>query len=40
VPAPKPALNWARLWQLAIGRGGQRSAGAAGAGHPQQQVLR
>ncbi|HTR93604.1 MAG TPA: diacylglycerol kinase family protein [Trebonia sp.] len=40
IPAPKPELNWSRLWQLAAGGRGSRDAGASGAGHPRPQVLR
>jgi diacylglycerol kinase family enzyme len=40
VPPPKPQLKWARLWQLAAGRGGTRDTGASGAGHARPRVLR
>jgi diacylglycerol kinase family enzyme len=40
VPAPKPELNWGRIWQLAAGRHGTRDAGAAGAGDARPRVLR
>jgi diacylglycerol kinase family enzyme len=40
IPAPKPELNWRRLWQLAAGGRGSPAAGASGAGHSRQRVLR
>jgi diacylglycerol kinase family enzyme len=40
VPAPKPELNWARLWQLAAGGRGPRDAGASGTGQARPRVLR
>jgi diacylglycerol kinase family enzyme len=40
VPAPKPELNWGRIWQLAVGRRGTRDAGASGAGDARPRVLR
>jgi diacylglycerol kinase family enzyme len=40
VPAPKPKLNWARLWRLAAGRGQPRAADASAAGQARPRVLR
>jgi diacylglycerol kinase family enzyme len=40
VPAPKPKVNWARIWRLAAGGGQPRAATATVASHARPRVLR